>query len=80
VSTEAHSLVTIPLETQHESQVSPFQCLEEPSYVEIFKDSRTQDHKFRNHVPKMIFRSKLSGYIRWRNILPEGYQVFKKKE
>ena len=55
LSTEAHSLVTIPLETQHEPQVSPFQCLEEPSYVKIFKDSRTQDHNSRNHVPKRIF-------------------------
>jgi hypothetical protein len=79
VSTEAHSLVTVPLKTQHELQVSPFQCLEELSYVEIFKDSRTQDHKFRNRVPKRIFRSKLLGYIRWQTILLEGYQVFKKK-
>ena len=42
VSTEAHSFVTIPLETQHEPQASSFQCLEEPSYVEIFKESRIQ--------------------------------------
>jgi hypothetical protein len=79
VSTEAHSFITIPLETQHEPQVSPFQCLEEPSYVEIFKESCTQDHKSRNRVPKRIFRSKLLGYIRWRNILLEGYQILKKK-
>jgi hypothetical protein len=65
VSTEAQSFVTIPLKTQLEPQVSSFQCLEEPSYVEIFKDSRTQDHKSRNHVPKRIFQSKLLGYIRW---------------
>jgi hypothetical protein len=55
MSTEAHSFVTIPLETYHAPQVSSFQCLEEPSYVEIFKDSRTQDHKYRNHVPKRFF-------------------------
>jgi hypothetical protein len=36
VSTEAHSFVTIPLETQ---QIPSFQCLEESSYVEIFEDS-----------------------------------------
>jgi hypothetical protein len=36
VSTQAHSFVTIPLETYHAPHVSPFQCLEEPSYVEIF--------------------------------------------
>jgi hypothetical protein len=54
VSTKAHSSVTIPLETYHASQVSSFQCLEELSYVEIFKDSRTQDHKSRN-LPKRIF-------------------------
>jgi hypothetical protein len=41
VSTEAHSFVTIPLETQHEPLASRFQCLEEPSYVEIFKESCT---------------------------------------
>jgi hypothetical protein len=33
VSIEAHSFVTIPLETYHTPHVSPFQCLEEPSYV-----------------------------------------------
>jgi hypothetical protein len=43
VSTKAHSFVTISLETYHSPQVLSFQCLNEPSYVEIFKDSRTQD-------------------------------------
>ena len=38
VSTEAHSFVTILLETYHEPPVSSFQCLKEPSYVEIFKE------------------------------------------
>jgi hypothetical protein len=76
VSTEAHSLITIPLETH---QASSFQCLDELSYVEIFKDSCIQDHKSRNRVPKRIFRSKQLGYIRWRNILPKGYQILKKK-
>jgi hypothetical protein len=36
VSTEAQSFVTIPFETYHAPYVSPFQCLEEPSYVELF--------------------------------------------
>jgi hypothetical protein len=75
VSTEAHSLITIPLETQ---QIPSFQCLEEPSYVEIFEDSHSQNHKSRNRAPKWIPRNK-NNYIRWRNILPEGYQVLKKK-
>jgi hypothetical protein len=75
VSTEAHSLFTIPLETR---QASSFQCLEESSYVEIFEDSRSQDHQSRNRVPKWIPRNK-DNYIRWQNILPEGYQVLKKK-
>ena len=79
VCTEAHSFITIPLETQHEPQASSFQCLEKPSYVKIFKESRTQDHKFRNRFPKRILRSKLLCYIRWRNILPEGYPILKKK-
>jgi hypothetical protein len=79
VSTEAHSFVTIPLETQFELQVLPFQCLEEPSYEEIFKDSRTQNHKSKNQGPKRIFRKALLGYIRWRNILQEGNIVFMKK-
>jgi hypothetical protein len=76
VSTEAHSLITIPLETQ---QASSFQCLEEPSYVEIFKVSRTERCKHRNRHTKKIFRRKQICYIRWRNILPEGYQILKKK-
>jgi hypothetical protein len=79
VSTEAHSFVTIPLETYHSSQVSSFQCLEEPSYVVIFEDSRTHDHKSRNRGPKRNFRSKLLSCIRWRNILPKGYHILKKK-
>jgi hypothetical protein len=58
VSIEAHSFVAIPLETFHAPYVSPFQCLEEPSYVEIF---------LKNF------------YIRWRNILPEGYKILNKK-
>jgi hypothetical protein len=72
VSTAAHSFVTIPLETYHAPQVSSFQCLEERSYVEIFKETHTQDHKSRNRVPKRIFRRKQICYIRWRNILPKG--------
>jgi hypothetical protein len=70
--------VTIPLETYLEPQVSSFQCLEEPSYVKIFKESHTKDHKSRNRVPKWIPRNKVN-YIRWRNILLEGYQILKKK-
>jgi hypothetical protein len=79
VSTEAHSLITIPLETYHSPLVSYFQCLEEPSYVAIFEDSRTHDHTSRSRGPKRNFRSKFLGYIRWRNILPKGYQIRKKK-
>jgi hypothetical protein len=75
MSTKAHSFITIPLKTQ---QIPSFQCLEESSYVEIFEDSHTQNHKSRNHVPKWIPRNK-DNYIRWRNILPEGYLVLKKK-
>jgi hypothetical protein len=75
VSTEAHSLITIPLETH---QVPSFQCLEEPSYVEIFEESHTEDHKSRNYVPKWIPRNKFK-YIRWQNILLEGYLILKKK-
>jgi hypothetical protein len=76
VSTEAYSFVTIPLETYH--QVPSLQCLEESSYVEIFEDSHTHHHKSRNHVPKWIPRNK-DNYIRWLNILPEGYLILKKK-
>jgi hypothetical protein len=78
VSTEAHSFVTIPLETYHSHQVPSFQCLEESSYVEIFEDSHTKNHKSRNRVPKWIPRNK-DNYIRWLNILPDGYQIIKKK-
>jgi hypothetical protein len=61
VNIETHSLITIPLETH---QASSFQCLEEPSYVEIFKVSCTERCKYRNRYTKKIFRSKLLGYIR----------------
>jgi hypothetical protein len=79
VSTEAHFFVTIPLKTYHSSQVSSFHCLEEPSYVEIFKVSCIKRCNYRNRHTKKIFRSKRICYIRWRNILPEGYQLLKKK-
>jgi hypothetical protein len=75
MSTEAHSFITIPLETQHEPQASSFQCFEELSYVEIFKVSRIEMYKYRNRHTKKIFRSKQFGYIRWRSILPEGYHI-----
>jgi hypothetical protein len=78
VSTKAHSLITIPLETQHEPQDSSFQCLEESSYVEIFKESRTPRCKSRNRCPKKILLITKVSYIRWRNILSEGYQILKK--
>ena len=78
VSTEAHSFIMIPLETYHEPPVSSFQCLEEPSYVEIFKETHIEDHKSRNRVPRWIPRNKVN-YIRWWNILPEGYLILKKK-
>jgi hypothetical protein len=55
VSIEAHSFIIIPLETQHKPQASSFQCLEEPSYVEIFKESRTQRCKSRNGFPRKSF-------------------------
>jgi hypothetical protein len=55
VSTKAHSFITIPLETQYEPQASFFQCLEEPSYVEIFKVSRTERCKHRKRHTKKIF-------------------------
>jgi hypothetical protein len=61
VNTETHSLITIHLETH---QASSFQCLEKPSYVQIFKVSCIEKCKYRNMYIKKIFRSKLLGYIR----------------
>jgi hypothetical protein len=52
VSTEAQSLITISLETH---QASSFQCLEEPSYVKIFKVSRTERCKYRNRHTSKFF-------------------------
>jgi hypothetical protein len=79
MSIEAHSFIKIPLETFHELQASILKCLKEPSYAETVKDLCTQPRKSRNHRPKKILRSKQVGYIRWRNILLEGYQIFKRK-
>jgi hypothetical protein len=55
VSTKTHSFITIPLKTQHDPQASSFQCFKEPSYVEIFKVSRTERCKYRNRHTKKIF-------------------------
>jgi hypothetical protein len=79
VSTEAHSFITIPLETHHETQASFFQCLKVLSYAIIIKDLSTEVHKSRNNLPKKIRLHKKVGYLRWRNIFLEGYQVSKKK-
>jgi hypothetical protein len=79
VSTEAHSSSTIPLNKLHEPQALVFQCLKEPSYAKTVKDPCTQVHKSRNHHPKKIFGSKQVGYLRWRHIILEGYQILKKK-
>jgi hypothetical protein len=80
VSTEAHSFITIPLETYHSPQVSSFHCFEVPSYVEIFKVSSTKRCNYRNRHSKKFFRRKRICYIKWRNILSKGYQILKKKE
>jgi hypothetical protein len=79
MNTKAHSFITIHFETLHEPQTSFLQCLKEPSYDKFVKDLCTQGHKFRNHLHKKILRSKQVGYLRWRNILLEGFQIFKKK-
>jgi hypothetical protein len=65
VSTEAHSFITIPLETFHEPQVSFIQCLKEPFYAKTFKDLCKQAGKPRNHRPKKILLSNKIGCIRW---------------
>jgi hypothetical protein len=79
VNTEAHSFITIPLETFHEPQASVLQCLQKPSFAKSLKDRCIQDQKSRNHRPKMILRSKQVGHLRRRHSLPEGYQILKKK-
>jgi len=79
VSTETHSFITIPLETLHEPQASVLQYLKESFYNKLVKDLCIQGHKSRNHLPKNILRSKQVGYLRGRNIMPEGYQILKKK-
>ena len=78
VNIEAPACITFPLETHQEPKVSSPKCLQEPFYVKILKDLCTQAQKSRNHFPKMILRSK-QFYIRCQNILPEGYEVLKKK-
>jgi hypothetical protein len=78
VSTEALACITVFHETHKEPKVSFLECFQEPSYVKILKDLCTQARKSRNHFPKKILRSK-QFYIRWQNIIPEGYEVLKKK-
>jgi hypothetical protein len=64
MSTEAHSFVTIPLETHHETQVSFLQCLKVISYAIIFIDLCIEGHKSRNNLPKKIQLNKKFGYLR----------------
>ena len=79
MSIEAHSFITIPLETRHEPQAPLIQCLREPFYAKTLKDLCKQAGEPRNHHPKKILLSNKVGYFRWRNILPKGYQIIKKK-
>jgi hypothetical protein len=79
VSTEAQSFITMPLETFHEPQASVLQCLQKPSSAKSPKGRCIQGQKFRNHRPMKIFRSKQVGHLKRRHILPEGYQMLKKK-
>jgi hypothetical protein len=79
MNTKDHSFFTTPSETLHEPQASVLQCLKESTHDKFVKDLCTQDHKCMNYFPKKIFRSKQVGYLRWRNIVPEGYQILKKK-
>ena len=79
MSTEAHSFVTIPLETHYETQVSFRHCLMALSYTIIIKDLYTEGHKSMNNLPKKIGLNKTVGCLRWRNIILKGYQVFMKK-
>jgi outer membrane biosynthesis protein TonB len=79
VSTEAYSFIIAPLETHHESKALILQCLKESSYAKILKDLCRQAHKSWNHRQKKIFPNKQVCYLRWRNILPECYQILKKK-
>jgi hypothetical protein len=79
VSTEAHSFVTIPLETYHDTQVSFRHGLMMLSYAIITKDLCTEGHKSRNNLPKKIRLNTKVEYQRWRNIIPKGYQILKKK-
>jgi hypothetical protein len=79
VSIEAHSFFIVPLQTHHEPKALAPQCLEEPSYAEIFNELCTQERKSRNHRPKKILQSKQVGYLRWQNILLECYEILKKK-
>jgi hypothetical protein len=60
LSTEAPSFIIIPLETLHEPQASVLQFLKEPSYDKLVKDLWTQGHKYRDHLPKKILRTKQS--------------------
>jgi len=79
ISIEAHSFITIPLKTLHEPQASILQCVKEPSCAKTIKDLCPQGQKSRNRHPKKILQSKQVGYLRRRPILPEGYQILKKK-
>ena len=78
VSIEVSACIIVPLETHQDSKASSLACLKNPSYVKILKDLCTQAQKSRNHLSKKILQSK-QFYIRWRNILPEGYEVLKMK-
>jgi hypothetical protein len=70
MSTEAHSFITIPLETIHDPQASILKCLKELSYAKTVKDLCTQPRKSRHHRPKKILRvSILASFCVWTKSL-----------
>jgi hypothetical protein len=79
MSTEAHSFITIPLETFHEPRVSVLQCLQMPSSTKSLKHRCTQEQKSRNHRLTKILQSTQVGHLRRRHIFADGYQILKKK-
>jgi hypothetical protein len=79
VSIEAHSFIIVSLETHHESKASILQVSKShrmPRFSRIYTNKRTN---LRIIIPRKIFPNKQVGYLRWKNIIPECYQILKKK-
>jgi hypothetical protein len=79
ITTEAHSFIPFLLRHFMSPKLQFFNVSKSHLMINLSKDLCTQGHKFRNHLPKKILRSKQVSYLRWRKHSARGLSNFKEE-